>query len=189
MCQLVPYTSLYTLKPWKLRHPPSHGSWAHSYQSYQHTVTSIFELNPPPPPLYINGNPLGSAPLPYISSPKFKGLYAKDIGLTLVPVALIKSTKSPGVLIPIDNRKTVYHNAMISNRSQNCTNQLERKSLILWWRPGLDKGNMGNVMQDVFVYSLFEPWASYQIRKSAGCACAGNARKVFPAPTSKETAS
>ena len=24
-------------------------------------------------------------------------------------------------------------------------------------------------------------WASYQIRKIAGCACAGNARNVFPA--------
>ena len=24
------------------------------------------------------------------------------------------------------------------------------------------------------------PWASYQIRKIAGCACAGNARNVFP---------
>ena len=26
------------------------------------------------------------------------------------------------------------------------------------------------------------PWASYQIRKIAGCACAGNAGNVFPAP-------
>ena len=25
------------------------------------------------------------------------------------------------------------------------------------------------------------PWASYQIRKIAGCACAGNTGKVFPA--------
>ena len=28
--------------------------------------------------------------------------------------------------------------------------------------------------------SHFKPWASYQIRKIAGCACAGNARNVFP---------
>ena len=32
------------------------------------------------------------------------------------------------------------------------------------------------------------PWASCQIRNIAGCACAGNAGNVFPAPTSKETA-
>ena len=32
-------------------------------------------------------------------------------------------------------------------------------------------------------------WTSYQIRKIAGCACAGNAGNVFPAPTSNETAS
>ena len=33
------------------------------------------------------------------------------------------------------------------------------------------------------------PWASYQIRKIVGCACAGNAGNVSPPPTSKETAS
>ena len=33
------------------------------------------------------------------------------------------------------------------------------------------------------------PWASCQIRKIAGCACAGNAGNVSPPPTSKETAS
>ena len=35
------------------------------------------------------------------------------------------------------------------------------------------------------------PWASYQIRKIAGCACAGNAGNVFPttALTSREIAS
>ena len=27
---------------------------------------------------------------------------------------------------------------------------------------------------------IYEPWASYQIRKIAGCACAGNAGNVFP---------
>ena len=32
-------------------------------------------------------------------------------------------------------------------------------------------------------------WASYQIHKIAGYACAGNARNVFPWSTSKETAS
>ena len=31
-------------------------------------------------------------------------------------------------------------------------------------------------------------WASYQIGKSAACACPGNAGNVFPPPTSKETA-
>ena len=34
-----------------------------------------------------------------------------------------------------------------------------------------------------------DPLASYQICKIAGCACAGNAGNVYPAPTSKETAS
>ena len=29
-------------------------------------------------------------------------------------------------------------------------------------------------------YLILCPWASYQIRKIAGCACAGNAGKVFP---------
>ena len=29
-------------------------------------------------------------------------------------------------------------------------------------------------------WSLLLPWASYQIRKIAGCACAGNAGNVFP---------
>ena len=28
---------------------------------------------------------------------------------------------------------------------------------------------------------LSVPWASYQIRKIVGCACAGNAKNVFPA--------
>ena len=28
-----------------------------------------------------------------------------------------------------------------------------------------------------------EPWTSYQIRKIAGCACAGNAGNVFPTVT------
>ena len=32
-------------------------------------------------------------------------------------------------------------------------------------------------------------WASYQIRKIAGCTCTGNAGSVFPPPTSKETVS
>ena len=32
----------------------------------------------------------------------------------------------------------------------------------------------------LFLFSL-TPWASYQIRKFAGCSCAGNARNVFPA--------
>ena len=32
-------------------------------------------------------------------------------------------------------------------------------------------------------------WASYQMRKIAGCACAGNAGNVSPPQTSKETAS
>ena len=50
----------------------------------------------------------------------------------------------------------------------------------------------------VWVWNLVTPahqwfggvisWASYQIRKIAGCACAGNAGNVFPPPTSKETA-
>ena len=30
------------------------------------------------------------------------------------------------------------------------------------------------------VQNICEPWASYQIRKIAGCACAGNAGNVFP---------
>ena len=33
------------------------------------------------------------------------------------------------------------------------------------------------------------PWASYQIRKTAGCACPGNAGNVFPATDLKETTS
>ena len=42
----------------------------------------------------------------------------------------------------------------------------------------------------VMVFGQFNsnPWACYQIRKIAGCACAGNAGNVFPPPTSKETA-
>ena len=34
---------------------------------------------------------------------------------------------------------------------------------------------------DAFVQFSTIPWASYQIRKIAGCACAGNAGNVFPA--------
>ena len=30
------------------------------------------------------------------------------------------------------------------------------------------------------IYIIIVPWASYQIRKIAGCACAGNAGNVFP---------
>ena len=43
----------------------------------------------------------------------------------------------------------------------------------------------------LMVFGQFDsnPWASYQIRKIAGCARAGNAGNVFPPPTSKETAS
>ena len=44
-----------------------------------------------------------------------------------------------------------------------------------------------------FVYRVIKhtttPWTSYQIRKIAGCACAGNPGKFSPPPTSKETAS
>ena len=32
-----------------------------------------------------------------------------------------------------------------------------------------------------FIIPLYASWASYQIRKIAGCACAGNAGNVFPA--------
>ena len=32
-----------------------------------------------------------------------------------------------------------------------------------------------------FCFVLLLPWASYQIRKIAGCTCAGNAGNVFPA--------
>ena len=38
-----------------------------------------------------------------------------------------------------------------------------------------------HVIYRICLYVHLGPWASYQIRKIAGCACAGNAGNVFPA--------
>ena len=38
----------------------------------------------------------------------------------------------------------------------------------------------------VYMDSIINPWASYQIHKNAGCACAGNAGNVFPSPWSSD---
>ena len=35
-------------------------------------------------------------------------------------------------------------------------------------------------MDYAYMWHKYNPWASYQIRKIAGCACAGNAGNVFP---------
>ena len=40
----------------------------------------------------------------------------------------------------------------------------------------INQANKSLMMSGFFV----SPWTSYQIRKIAGCACAGNARNVFP---------
>ena len=44
--------------------------------------------------------------------------------------------------------------------------------------PSLSSRNVSEYLTDS---SLHVPWASCQIRKIAGCACAGNAGNVFPA--------
>ena len=43
------------------------------------------------------------------------------------------------------------------------------------------------LISELAMCSEMSPWASCQIWKIAGCACAGNAGNVFPPPTSKET--
>ena len=45
---------------------------------------------------------------------------------------------------------------------------LNRRQAINWTNAGL------------VCWRIYAPWASYQIRKIAGCACAGNAGNVFP---------
>ena len=56
---------------------------------------------------------------------------------------------------------------------QNMRFFLSMKILTLWVRvPHLDVSELGQ--------NWFRQWASYQIRKIAGCACAGNAGNVFP---------
>ena len=39
----------------------------------------------------------------------------------------------------------------------------------------------------VYAYAVCSPWVSCQIRKIAGCACAGNAGNVFPASVGKRS--
>ena len=54
----------------------------------------------------------------------------------------------------------------------------------LWDRWGLDWtpwGNMRSYIQYTVIGWYYVTWASYQIRKIAGCACAGDAGNVFPA--------
>ena len=45
---------------------------------------------------------------------------------------------------------------------------------------GLWRYSDTSVISQVQHMQYQDPWASYQIRKIAGCACAGNARNVFP---------
>ena len=50
------------------------------------------------------------------------------------------------------------------------------------WSMILENSRSNNISKRVFQrqqYLLSVQWASYQIRKIAGCACAGNARNVF----------
>ena len=49
---------------------------------------------------------------------------------------------------------------------------------ILVWRPKLPVNHVNVYCNGDIEH--FSSWASYQIRKIAGCACAGNARNVFP---------
>ena len=50
-----------------------------------------------------------------------------------------------------------------------------------WWASKLwFCGTLFLRMDSTFSISCYVPWASYQIRKIVGCACAGNAGKVFP---------
>ena len=41
--------------------------------------------------------------------------------------------------------------------------------------------NIGSTITSALTVTSHESWASYQIRKIAGCACAGNTGNVFPA--------
>ena len=52
-------------------------------------------------------------------------------------------------------------------KKHTLTHLLERSS---WWQP----------WYSLETWKTSFPWASYQIRKIAGCACAGNAGNVFP---------
>ena len=64
----------------------------------------------------------------------------------------------------------LHHHALMY---QNMRFFLSMKILTLWVRvPHLDVSELGQ--------NWFRQWASYQIRKIAGCACAGNAGNVFP---------
>ena len=49
------------------------------------------------------------------------------------------------------------------------------------WYNGPDVEVMTPFMELVMTNPEGEVWASYQIRKIVGCACAGNAGSVFPA--------
>ena len=56
--------------------------------------------------IYISENPLGSLPPLQLWFPKLERVYAKSIGMTSIPVALIKGLKSPAVLRLEDNNIT-----------------------------------------------------------------------------------
>ena len=62
---------------------------------------------------------------------------------------------------------------------------LNRQQAIIWTNGGLIHWRIYVtlpqwVQQEYMPHCVFPAWASYQIRKIAGCACAGNAGKVFP---------
>ena len=58
--------------------------------------------------------------------------------------------------------------------------------MILEWVPSMKQTDIEICMfLNAFIATIshrwyWQPWASYQIRKVAGCACAGNAGNVFP---------
>ena len=53
--------------------------------------------------IYINGNPLGALPPLHLWCPLLRELYADGIGLTSVPLTLIKALRSPGKLLVANN--------------------------------------------------------------------------------------
>ena len=76
------------------------------------------------------------------------------------------------------------HTSSISHNAPLCNRNVTKCCIVGYGTGALgefcNRSIQGNASIDCFAPTVYPQWTSYQIRKIAGCACAGNAGNVFP---------